>query len=236
MRRITEFCGRHLGPLAVALALLVGVNLFATAQGFLWVYPFVGVQPQQSIDFSNPPLTIGIPSNNLTAAQNAASRGTFTPATIPVTGTLATWGTETQFAASGDLYLGSIFVPFNMTTTNCNWLAGTAGTTNAVICVLFNNAGVPIANTALAGTTTPAANTFQAIPWTAPLAIQGPGRYFIGIQPNGTTDYLQTVPTLQAHTTQILTSLTTGTFATIPNPITVPTTFTTAQAPIAFLN
>lgn len=238
MRKFVERLKQNVAAASIAalVAVVAGGGLLAAQGGFPFVYPFAGVQPQQSVDFGNPPITIGIQSGGtLTAAQNSASRGPYTPKTIDI-GSVAygSLGTATTYGASGTQYLTTIFVPFNMTVTNINFLNGGTTGTNAVYGVLYNNAGVPIGNSALAGATTGGANAFQALALTTPLAIQGPGRYYVGITANGATDNLRLVA---ANTyVGLQTSAATGTFGTVPNPITIPTTFSATQAPIVFLN
>ncbi len=120
-----------------------------------------------------------------------------------------------------------------MTVTNINVLQGATLGTDSWIAILYNSAGTKLATSSLSGVATGTNNTFKTFALTAPIAIQGPGRYFVGVQSNGNTDKFRLIPT--GTFIDILSALTTGTFATVPN-ITVPTTFTTVQAPIVYLN
>jgi hypothetical protein len=204
--------------------LIVGASLLAHAQGFPW-QTLCGVQPTCSVDFSNPPLTFG---------RTNGTGGVLPLSNVPI-GSVAygSFGTSTASAAGGDTYLTSISVGADMTVTNINVLQGATVATDKWIGVLYNSAGIVIATSAKAGVITAGANTFLVLPLTAPIAIQGPGRYFVGIQSNGATDTLRLVAA--STFIDILSTLTTGVFATNPN-ITPPTTFTALNAPIVYLN
>jgi hypothetical protein len=211
---------------AAVMFLVVTVNYLAGAQGFQWVYPFNGVQPQASIDFTNPPLTL---------APQGYSASVDNPAVVPI-GSVAygSFGNATTFGASGTTQVASLFVRYNMTVTNINCLqAGTVGT-NSVIGILYNTAGTKIGNSALAGTATVGANTFLVLPLTAPLAIQGPARYFVGLMPNGSTDNFRGVAA-STFVGILSAQVAAGVFGTLPN-ITPPTTFSANNGPICFLN
>jgi hypothetical protein len=198
------------------------------AQGFQWVYPFAGAQPQASIDFSNPPLTLA-PQGGAVGATNAVEN-------VPI-GSVAytSFGNATTYAASGDLYCTSIFVPYDMTVTNINVLNGGTVGTNSILAALYNAAGTLIGNSATAGATTSGANAFQALALTAAKSIQGPGVYYVCIQPNGTTDNVRTIAasTFVGRRASLITG---GTFGTVPATITVPASFTANDGPIVYLN
>jgi hypothetical protein len=220
-------------PVAIFAALALCGFVFgwhgeSVAQQFQWVYPLVGANPAPTLDFSNPPMSTA-PQGLTSAFQSPLAQ----PQTEPIGSVAyASVGNSTTYGASGTIYVSEIVVTYDMTTTNCNFLAGATIGTNTVICVLFNSAGTPIANTLLTGTATAGANTFQTIAWTATKALQT-GRYFIGVMANGTTDNLKTT----AASTFIgkLTTSATGTFGTVPT-LTVPTTFTANVGPVAYLN
>ncbi len=209
----------------VSIASIAGNNVkMSWAQGFPW-QNLCGVQPACSTDFSNPPITFG--------RQNGTG-GVLPVSNVPI-GSVAygSFGTNTASAAAGDTYITSIGVGANMTVTNINVLQGATVATDKWIAVLYNSAGVVIAKSAAAGVITVGANTFLVLPLTAPVAIQGPGRYYVGIQSNGNTDTLRLVAA--STFIDLLTTLTTGVFATNPN-ITVPTTFTALNGPIVYMN
>lgn len=212
----------------VAVAALPIMVKPAHSQGFPCINPFTSVQPANSSDCSNPPLTF-TPQGITPASSGAAN-----PATIPGLGNVAyaSLGNATTLIA-GQVFVSSIYVPFDMTVTNINCLNGATVGTNAVIYSLYNTAGTRIGTTALAGTTTAGANAFQTIALTAPLAIQGPGRYFVSVQGNGATDIIRTIAASTFR--NIVTNSVAGTFGTLPA-LTPPTTFTANVGPICDLN
>lgn len=138
-----------------------------------------------------------------------------------------TTGTDTA-AVNGTVWIGEIFVPANCTATGISYLLGSVGGTDKVVAALFSSAGAILANSALdssvtAGTTA----TFQRVPFTAPYAVTGPGKYYVGVQFNGTTAKLRT----QAFGDHDATSAS-QTFNTLVA-ITPPATFTASKSPIA---
>lgn len=153
---------------AFAFVLFLVMPLTVHGQGnFPWVYPFAGVQPQNSIDFSNPPITIK-PQGGQVGSTNAIEN-------VPI-GSVAygSFGNATTYAASGDVYITSIFVPYDMTVTNINVLVGGTIGTNTIIGSLYNAAGTVIGTSTLSGTVTANANTFNTLALLTPIAIQGP--------------------------------------------------------------
>lgn len=216
-----------IAAIVVAFMLTFGILPKANAQGLPYGFPFTGVQPATGIDFNTPPISYA--PQGLTAASNQGLA-----ASIPGIGNVAyaSLGNATTYIA-GQVFVASIYVPFDMTVTNINVLNGATVGTNTVIYALYNTAGTRIATTSLAGVTTAGANAFQAIPLTAPLAIQGPGRYFVSVQANGTTDNVRTVAA--STFVGVLTQSNAGAFGTLPA-LVVPTTFTANVGPIAFLN
>jgi hypothetical protein len=211
----------------MALALLGERAIPAWAQSWQPVYPFIGVQPQNSVDFSNPPLTF--------LAQGGVPGSTNSVENVPI-GSVAygSFGNATTYAAATDLYVTSIYVPADMTVTNINVLAGGTVGTNSIIGVLFNAAGTAIGNSATAGTATSGGNTFQTLALTTAKAIQGPGVYYVGIIANGTTDNVRTIAasTFIGRRAGIVTGQTFGTIANV----TPPTSFTANDGPIVYLN
>lgn len=213
-----------LAPIAVA----VFAPLPALSQGFPFVSPFAGVQPQNTVDFTNPPISI---------SPQGALVGQASPVQSVPIGSVAyaSFGTATTYAASTSMYCTSILVPFNMTVTNINVLAGGTVGTNAIIGSLHNTAGTRIGNSALAGTATAGANTLQVLALTAPLAIQGPSLYYVCIQANGTTDNVRTVAA--STFVGVRGSVQTGSaFGTVLSPIVVPAAFNANTGPIVYLN
>ena len=161
-------------------------------------------------------------------------------------GSLALSSYETNGTApvAGSINLTEIYVPFIQTWTGIGVLNGTTvGTDNHLVCLYGSNdtaasgsasltLGRLLANSAVAGTVSAGASVFQNRAFTSPITL-APGRYFLGVQSNGTTATLRHLVT--ANGSNVCTSVTAGTFGTIPSTITVPTTFTTAVGVIAQL-
>lgn len=137
-----------------------------------------------------------------------------------------TSGTSTAGVAT-TIFVNELVLVENMNLMGLAILLGTVGGTNNVIVTLYDTNGNLLANSALAGTLAGTASTFQRIPFVTPYQA-GPGRYFIGVQINGTT---ATVCTQAAgnHFTGTITGQTFGT----PIAITVPSSFTAGTGPIA---
>ena len=236
MRYLTRFAGYVAGLwlglllFAIANVALHNTVLPAWAQQFLWQYPFVGVQPINSIDFKLPPLTF--------QAQGGTPGTTNAVQNITI-GNVAysSLGTSTTYAATTDIYITSIYVPQDMTLTNINYLIGSVCGNAGVIGFIWNSAGTLIGNSTLSGTTP--ANTYEnyffPLPLTTPITIQGPGVYYIGIEGDSTSDTLRTIANVTF--IGVVGKIQTGaTFGTSPGNITVPTTFTQTHAPIVYLN
>lgn len=152
--------------------------------------------------------------------------------TVPI-GSVAynAFGNDTTPVA-GTLYIAEVDVPRNFTATGIAVLNGATVGTDKGLVGLFNSAGSPLASSSAAGATTAGANAFQARNFTSPVALTGPGRYFIAYQSNGTTDTLRTIAasTFVACLTRSLT----GTFGNIGG-MSPPTSFAPNVGPIAYL-
>jgi len=138
---------------------------------------------------------------------------------------LGTSGTSTVFVVT-DIYLVEVFIPLNTTLTGISVLNGAAATGNVQLS-FFNSNGTLLANTA--STAQSGTTAYQKIAFTAPLTVLGPAKYYIGLQGNNTAGTCQMfiVGNFGA-------GLVTGqTYGTVPATVTVPTTFTTLQGPIA---
>jgi len=139
----------------------------------------------------------------------------------------STSGTNTTPTAEL-VYVSELRIPCNCTLTGISYLIGGTGGTDSVIAMLFSSEGAVLATSAVAGTVVGTTATMQRLPFTAPLAVTGPGKYFVGIQLNGNTARIRT---------QVFGDHATATFAqTFGTPAamtSVPTTFTTAYGPIA---
>lgn len=138
-------------------------------------------------------------------------------------------GTNTAFVIT-DTYVGEIQVTAAGVATGVALFNGTAVAGNVLV-ALYNAVGALVANSNLAGVAQAGMTAFQRVPFTAPVTLS-PGTYYVAVQGNNTGGNIRTIPTGNFGTAL----LTGGTFGTLPTaPITVPTTFTAAQAPIAGL-
>jgi hypothetical protein len=118
-----------------------------------------------------------------------------------------------------------IFVPHWNTWKGLAVLNGTIVGTDNMLVALYGGSGILLANSAVAGTLSAGASTFQNRDFLFPITLP-PGRYFCGVQSNGTTATSNKL--VAANGVNVLTTSSTGTFGTVPATITVPTTFTTA--------
>lgn len=154
---------------------------------------------------------------------------------------LASVGTNTTDVIQ--LWVTDIWIPVNRTITIIGMLQGGTASTDKVLYAIYSAAGVLLASSALAGLLlNSSANTFleQAITLNGvgaaitSLQLYGPGQYYVAVQGNGTTaGALQTVPA--PYLDVCAGSVVAGSFGTLPTPITPPTTFTAAKAPIVYV-
>ena len=98
--------------------------------------------------------------------------------------------------------------------------------TDSMLVALYGSDGKLLANSAVAGTLSAGALTFQSRDFLIPVTL-APGRYFCGVQSSGTTATSNKF--VSANGVNVLTGAVAGTFGTVPATVTVPTTFTTAQ-------
>lgn len=152
--------------------------------------------------------------------------------TVPV-GSVAygSMGTNAVHVA-GTLYYGSVRVDRKLHAQGIGVLNGaTVGTDNLLV-ALYDASGKLVANSAVAGAVTAGADAFQELAFVQEVDLE-PGEYFIGVQCNGTTDKTRRVAA--STFLQAAGSSSTGTFGTVPDSITVPTTLTADKAPIAYV-
>jgi len=127
---------------------------------------------------------------------------------------------------AGTMNLSEIFVPRWNTWKGLAVLNGTVVGTDNMLVALYGSDGKLLANSAVAGTLSAGASTFQNRDFLVPVTL-APGRYFCGVQSNGTTATSNKF--VSANGVNTLTGAVAGTFGTVPATVTVPTTFTTAQ-------
>jgi len=143
---------------------------------------------------------------------------------------LASLGTDAVHVA-GSVYVAELYLPEPMTATGVAILNGaTVGTDNLIGC-LFSSEGVVLATSDLAGTASAGADAFQSLAFDPDPIALSPGRYFIGVQCDDTTD---TTRRIAASTYLNAASVTAGAFGTIAD-ITAPTTTTATAGPIGYL-
>jgi hypothetical protein len=143
---------------------------------------------------------------------------------------LNTNGTAT---VAGTLNCTELHVVSNKLATGLAIMFGTtAGGSDKHLVALLDSAGNVVATSALAGAVNSTASTYVRFAFTSQYLTVGPGQYFACTQSNGTSDTIRMLVTGTQDT--YLTTSKTGTFGTIPA-ITVPTTFTSAVGPYAYL-
>lgn len=130
---------------------------------------------------------------------------------------------------AGKTWFSSLSVDFNSLFTGACWLNGATAGTDSKIAAVWDENGVLLANTALAGTTDSGASSYQCAAFTTPVALLGPRHYFVGIQTTGTTDNFKAYTTGGAPT-NYATGSQTGTYGTLPS-LTITSSFTTAVGP-----
>ena len=133
---------------------------------------------------------------------------------------------------AGTIYVAEINITEARTITGIAVLQGvTVGTDKLIVALYDKSGGVVLATSDLAGTTTSGADAFQQIAFTATLTIMTPGRYWVAIQCNGTTD---TTRRIAANTYLNLTKSYVGSFGTMAD-LLVPSTTTADVGPIAYI-
>jgi hypothetical protein len=177
------------------------------------------------------------PGATPTAAITAGQFGPAVVTNIPIGGSALT-GFETNGVAQTAFAINvtEIFVPHWNTWTGAAVLNGTTVGTDSFVLWLFNSEGDLLANTAIAGTLSAGASVFQKIAFGAPITLS-PGRYFLGSQLNGataTTRHVLAAFGAEPRCGIVPASASFAASQTALNAaaITVPTSFTTAQAPI----
>lgn len=167
--------------------------------------------------------------------------GGITPSSVP-TGfsnwqpVAATSGTDTA-GANGTQFVTSIFIPVNITIASISYLIGSVGGTDAAVVVLYDSAGLVLANSTLAGspkgTTVGTAANGQSLALTTPYPAIGPRTYYIGISISGNTAKLRTVP---AFTSAGLFAGSVSQTQGVPATIAAPASFTADKAPVVFVS
>lgn len=145
----------------------------------------------------------------------------------------ASVGTNTTDVA-GQLWVTDIIIPTTMVVSSIGFLQGGTATTDNVLVALFDGAGNRLGNSNLSGVTLSGASTFQEQALLTAVLCQGPARYYIAVQGNGTAaGAIQTIPT--STFVGVNAGSIAGSFGTVPAIIVPPTTFTAGKAPIVYV-
>jgi hypothetical protein len=139
---------------------------------------------------------------------------------------VSTDGTDTT-PATTETYIAEVFVPSNMTITGVALMNGSAVSGNIKV-GLANSSGAVVAESA--STAQSGTDAYQRVAFTATYAAVGPATYYVLLQVDNNTARFNS-HTFGNFGASKKTGETYGTFTTI----TPPTTFTTAQGPIASL-
>lgn len=160
----------------------------------------------------------------------------YSGARFPDPGGTALTALETSGTAAGastEIYCSEIDLPYSVLLTGLGVLNGTTVGTNKHFAILYDSSGNVLANTAVAGTTTSGASTYQKMNFVTKYYAVGPARYFACDGLNGTTDTIRHAIT--AVNDNILGGTITAQVFGTAAAITVPTTFTTAKVPYFLL-
>jgi len=154
------------------------------------------------------------------------------PAYMPDGAALTALGTSINVDASTSLYYTDIGIPRRMTCTGVGLLMGTTITTDNTKVSLYDSAGALIIATASTDDTGLTADVFNQIAWTTAQLLE-PGRYFVGVALDGTTDEIQVIDA--THPVCICEKETGHVYATPADIASIATTFTADVAPIFYL-
>ena len=142
-------------------------------------------------------------------------------------------GTDTAFATAVQ-FVSSVFLPCQKNVRAVRYLVGSVGGTDLGYAVIYGSGGTVVGQspTAAGGVTVGAAAGVQTFSLQATVALAGPAMYYVGVQANGATAKLRTVPANQdfgIYAGQV--SQTHGAIGAIS----APTTFTAGKAPYVVL-
>ena len=142
--------------------------------------------------------------------------------------------TPTQVTdVAGKIWYSAIQIPASVVLTGACQLNGNGTLADKMIFALWDRNGNLLANTATAGVTQSGTSVLQCQAFTAPVVVQGPNLYYIGVQGNGTTAAsIAAIPTGGAPTNYPTGVQTGGTFGTIGAITSPATTFTNGVGPI----
>lgn len=133
---------------------------------------------------------------------------------------------------NGQFWFAQIFIPTNMTLKGACQLNGNGTLADKMMFVLWDKSGTAIANTATAGVTQSGTSVYQCQDFTATVQVYGPQTYFIGAQGNGTTAASLALYASGSAPTSYLVGTQSGTFGTVANISSLPTSFSANKGPI----
>ena len=149
-------------------------------------------------------------------------------------GVITARGTD-GVSVAGTIYYGGWIPQYNQTVTNVNVLSGSTYATDKIIVGIYSVAGVLLANSALAGILCAGADAYDVLALTSTYAVVADTEYLVAIQLEGTTAQVQRAATgFRVGTGR--TGSQTGAFGTLAAISSVSTTFTTALAPLFFVD
>lgn len=162
------------------------------------------------------------PTNGISMVSGGGSRVYHSGDAAPDT---TTTGTDTTPVVT-EVYISRVLIVANCTLTGIALLNGSAAAGNVQV-MLYDGSGVLLANSA--STAQSGTAGYQQIPFATPFAAKGPMSYHIGVAFSSTS---------ARYRSHILGNFGAGkatgaVFGTPPNPITLPTGFTTNLGPIA---
>lgn len=189
-----------------------------------------GVNGITSNHVSGAPIILGSPVNFPTIANLASNYwdtqftqyGTFEPASVAVNETADVNGQE---------WYSAIYFPRPLILTGACQYNGNGTLADKMIVILWDAQGNVLANSAVAGVTQTGTVQYQCQDFTGPVAVPA-GKYFIGVQGNGTTAASLATYAAGGVPTHYATGKQSGTFGTVAKITTVPTTFTANQGPL----
>ena len=138
-------------------------------------------------------------------------------------------------SVDGTIYYGGWVPDFDQTVTNVNPLSGSTYQTDKIIAGIYSVDGTLLRSSALAGILAAGTDVYDVLALTATLKVFGGVEYLVALQLDGTTAQLQRAQTSFRFGTGRAGSQT-GTFGTMAAISSVATTFTTAKAPLFFVD
>lgn len=135
---------------------------------------------------------------------------------------------------SGTEWFSQINVPQSTVSKGACQLNGNGTLADNMLFILWDRLGNVLANTAVAGVAQSGTSIYQCQNWVNAVSLQA-GKYFVGVQGNGTTAASIAAYATGGAPTNYATGNQTGTFGTVVNITTVPATFSASKGPVMSL-